>query len=177
MPTSATGHNRAGFTLVELLVAMAVIGLATAVAVITWPREDGAARQTAERLAARIKMASHQSVLTGKPHGLSLAAGGAVFMQRDRAGWRLVSAAEQPRSMQWPSGIAVALERPAAPEADRGGDGVDARAPMVVFDPLGGSDVFAVSVSAPGRRYLITAGADGQIALTRVDHEAGHAAP
>lgn len=71
--TSATGtseaapaRGQAGFTLVELVVVIAIIGLASAALVLTLPGPDDRVRAAAAKLAAQAAAARDQAILTGQ---------------------------------------------------------------------------------------------------------------
>lgn len=65
MRISATGAEW-GFTLVELLVVMAIIALAGAAVVLAMPDPRGDLRQGAERFAARVSAARDRAVIEGR---------------------------------------------------------------------------------------------------------------
>ena len=79
--TSATGISdsrraQAGFTLVELVVAIVIIGIAAAAIVLTLPGNGDAARRSAVRLAAHASAARDAAILSGRPLLLTTTADG-----------------------------------------------------------------------------------------------------
>jgi general secretion pathway protein H len=105
--TSAPGTSEAGFTLVELVVAIAIIGISAAAIVLSLPGNGDAARQSAQRLAAHASAARDAAILTGRP----------VTFTTGAAGWQ---AGDQP-PVRLPAGQSLAQE-PAGP---------------ILFDPTG----------------------------------------
>lgn len=117
MPTSATGADRRGhrparpngFTLVELMVVLVTLGLATAAVVIAIP--DPAARlgDEADSFAARLVTARDLAVVGGHDIAVRIDAQGYDFSRRDDERWQAITAkALQPR--RWGTGV-VALNR------------------------------------------------------------------
>ena len=109
MPTLAIGNKRAprdaGFSLVEAMTALLVVGLLVGAAVLAAPGADHKTRQEAERLAARIAAASDESVLTNRPvalvvtqNGYALRAGGRR-LDRGRP-WRAAGLSRLARSQR-----------------------------------------------------------------------------
>jgi general secretion pathway protein H len=78
--TSATGTSEGGFTLVELVVVMAIIGITSAALVLTLPGPETQVRAAAVKLAAQAVAARDMAILTGQstafappaPDGLTL---------------------------------------------------------------------------------------------------------
>ena len=68
--TSATGTSEArpdsGFTLVELVVVMAIIGITSAALVLTLPGSDARVRGAAQKLAAQAAAARDMAILAGQ---------------------------------------------------------------------------------------------------------------
>ena len=86
----APNHRRpaeAGFTLVELLVVLAVMGLLAGAAVWRWPAGSGASRSEAVQLATRIAAARDQAIISGRPLGLIVDSTGYRFERRRRSEW------------------------------------------------------------------------------------------
>lgn len=114
MPISATGakavrtpsKRRDGFTLVELMVVLVIIGLASAAVVTAIP--DGRARITddADAFAARLVAARDLSVVAGTDVAVAIDTIGYSFVRRSGAGWQPAPGrALEPR--RWADGTAV----------------------------------------------------------------------
>ncbi|WP_310475125.1 prepilin-type N-terminal cleavage/methylation domain-containing protein [Sandarakinorhabdus sp.] len=64
--TSATGTSESGFTLVELVVVMAIVGITSAALVLTLPGPDDRVRSAAVKLAAQAAATRDMAILTGQ---------------------------------------------------------------------------------------------------------------
>lgn len=109
--TSATGISDrrpdAGFTLVELMVAIVIIGIAAAAIVLTLPGNGDDVRRSAVRLAAHASAARDAAILTGRP----------VLFTPGAQGWQAGTAPP----MRLPASQSLSAE-PAGP---------------IIFDPTG----------------------------------------
>jgi general secretion pathway protein H len=110
MPTSPVGNSDRGFTLIELMVVVTLIGLASAVAVLANPDPRGRLLDEAERFAARTRAAQHQAIIAAAPVSVWITAGGYGFDQRRGGAWTPI--AEKPlRVERWSKGTRA--DRPA----------------------------------------------------------------
>lgn len=92
MPTSAAGNNRtAGFTLVELMIVIALVALASAAVVLALPDPRGRLRDDAERFAARVRAAHDLAVVEGRSVSVWVSDGGYGFDRREAGAWVPVS--------------------------------------------------------------------------------------
>ena len=145
MPTSATGNPpRNGFTLVELLIVLAIIGLMSAVVVLSIPDPRGSLVQEAERFAARAKAAQERAVMDARATSVRVTGAGYGFDERQRSQWRAMGP-----NQQWTEGTAVAL----------GGEG----AARIVFDSTGAAEPARVVLSREGEQVTVDIRHDGSI--------------
>ena len=152
MPTSATGNSRVaspnGFTLVELLVVLVVIGLASAAVMLTLPDDRGGLRVEAERLAARVHAARDEAIVQAKPVALIIDSSGYGFERYRRGEWRPITEPPFDRR-EWPENMLVRIEGAA--------DG------RVAFDEMGISDGAIVTLNRGEDQVRIGIGSDGKI--------------
>jgi general secretion pathway protein H len=108
MPTSDPGSNERGFTLVELMVVVTVIALASAIAVLAMPDPRGRVFDEAARFATRSKAARDVAIVEGTPVSLWITAGGYGFDRRAGQVWTPIS--DKPfRLERWRDGTRAAI--------------------------------------------------------------------
>ena len=113
----------AGFTLVELMVVLAVVGLLGAVVLLTAPAPDAALRRDAETLATRLAQAQQEAILSTRALRVQADAGGYRFLVARSGGWQPLSGPPfEPAT--WAPGITPVLD---------GGD----QPVWFAFDPIG----------------------------------------
>ena len=77
-----------GFTLVELMVVLVIIGLAAAAVMLSLPEAGGSLAGEADRLAARTKAARDTAILESRPVALQIGRGGYDVARRENDVWR-----------------------------------------------------------------------------------------
>lgn len=137
-----------GFTLVELLVVVAIIGLMSAAVVLAMPDPRGSLVAEAERFAARAKAAQDAAVIGARPVAIRVTQAGYGFDQRSDGGWRPLD--RKPFVDQaWAEGARALV--PA------GG------ATRLVFDPTGIAEPATLSLARDDERVTISLRYDGKI--------------
>ena len=147
MPISAIGNNRTtGFTLIELMVVLTVLGFATATVLFTMPDPRGDLRAESERFAARANAAQSAAIIEGHAIALVVRSDGYEFRQWRRGRWIAID--EPPlRNARWQKGTTVRVTDPG----------------RTVFDTLGGSEPLNVALSRDEERSMVRIGDDGMI--------------
>src|SRR3954469_4649343 len=74
-----------GFTLVELMVVLVIIGLASAAVILTLPERGGSLGAEAERFAARAKAARDHAILESRAASVAVGPGGYDVTRRGEA--------------------------------------------------------------------------------------------
>jgi general secretion pathway protein H len=149
--TSATGTfsasaREAGFTLVELVVAIAIIGIASAAILLAMPGPAEAVQREAARVAARAVAARDLAILTG--HGVELVTAPAGWMLQTTPPLPAAAAAPGLARLQLADGIRLDCD-PAGP---------------IRFDATGLATPAQLTLSGPGgHRARVTIDAAGQI--------------
>src|SRR3546814_5097889 len=94
IPANSDHAPQSGFTLVELLVVVAIIGFVSAAVVLAMPDPRGRVIDDADRFAALVAAASDEAVTTARPMGVWVSPSGYGFLRRragDRKGTRSAS--------------------------------------------------------------------------------------
>ena len=108
-PVFRVRHAR-GFTLVELMVTLVLIGLLGTVVALSAPAMVPPQRRAAEALARHLAAARDEALLSGNAVRLRLDATGYRFERRDFGDWRPID--EAPLApVPWPAGVTPQLAR------------------------------------------------------------------
>ena len=154
-----------GFTLVETLVVLVIIGLVTGVAVLTLPGKEASLRDDALRLAARATLAAQDSIFSGAPTGLHVTGAGYSFYRMKAGTWQEVADDRVFSPVIWREGVAAALSR-------EGGARITSKmlivtTPEVVFDPTGLATRFTLTLAENGERFVVDGSATGRMVVER----------
>ena len=79
---------RNGFTLIELMVVLVILGLATAAVMLSLPESGGSLAGEADRFAARAKAARDTAILESRAVALQIGRGGYEVARREGGVWR-----------------------------------------------------------------------------------------
>ena len=154
MPISAAGNSRSrpserGFTLVELMIVVTIIALASAAVVLALPDPRGRLIDDAEKFAARARAAHDSAIIEGRSVSIWVSSEGYGFDRRSAGAWQPIS--EKPlRVARWAVDV-----RPVIASA-QGRDRVIfdstglANAPMDVQLRRGGDVAATVRIGADG---------------------------
>ncbi len=133
-----------GFTLVELMVVLVILGLASAAVVLAMPESGGSVQAEAERFAARARAAQERAIMDNRPLAVRLDSNGYAFDWREGGEWR-------------PIGRKPFLAQPWNEGTEARVDGGSAR---IVFDATGFADPLALTL-ARGREQVAVEIVDG----------------
>jgi general secretion pathway protein H len=131
-----------GFTLVELMVVLVIIGLASAAVLLTLPERGGSLVAEAERFAARTKAARDNAILDSRAASIAIGAGGYEVTRRSEAA-----------HYDWVAGT--------EPLLSGGRDG------RIRCGPTGLADPARIELRRNGRLVAILVGEDGNVRIQR----------
>ncbi|RYD81983.1 MAG: type II secretion system protein GspH [Sphingomonadales bacterium] len=149
MPISATGNER-GFTLIELIIVLAIIAVGATAVMLSLPGPERTLRDSSERLAAQAAALRDEAVMASQPMAIRIAAGGYGFERYDGQAW--IAETDKPfRAVSLPEGMTVT----AIPSGEQ----------RIRFDTTGLADPVVLSLGYKGLRQTVTVDAGGDVAL------------
>ncbi len=149
---SPNGENRLianGFTLIELMVVLTIIGFISAAVMLAMPDPRGRVVEDADRFAARVAAARDEAVVTARPMGVWVSASGYGFQRRDGGQW--VPLEDKPFvTANWKSGTRALV-------------GKDGRQ-QIGFDGTGlPTDAMTVTLAREAERISVTVDMAGKV--------------
>ena len=157
MPISAAGRARIvrpcpkrtartnGFTLVELMVVLVILGLASASVVLAMPDPGGGLVGEGQRFAARARAAQERAIMDNRAFALRFGAGGYGFERSQAGEWHVLE--ERPfATARWSEGVAVAPGRG-----------------RIVFDSTGFTEPARVVLTRGREQVTVDIGQGGEI--------------
>ncbi len=166
--SQSTGTSR-GFTLIELVMSLFIIGLVTGAVVWTLPGEKTAAHEEASRFAARLNVAIDESVLSGESVGVAGGVQSYAFYRYRRGNWILIDDIDQLRPRTLSQRVQFSSGANAFQELSSERDRADVlNIPSLVFSPIGAPPNFSISITDGIAQASVSSSRLGQIEVTYV---------
>lgn len=171
--------GEAGFSLVEVMAAMMLMGLGAALIILTLPQGDDELAAAAKGFAATAERASQQAVISGAAFGFRITPDGYSVVRRRRGAWTPIGA-EGLAGISWPDDIGVLLEEPAPPKTDRRSTfdrlTLSRRVaesagppPQIQFDATGAMTPFRVAFTGRDGEYVVFGQPNGAVRVETRD--------
>lgn len=156
---SAPASKEAGFSLVETMVTLAIVGLMAAAVSMAMLGRPEPVRVEAERLYVRFEAARESALVSGEVIGFVPEAGGTGyrFLHFRDGAWRDLADHPALAPYDLPEGLYVFASGGAPDESG-------AQAPLIWFDPTGFDQPFSLLLQGPAREIRIVR--DGQTELS-----------
>ncbi|WP_407352262.1 GspH/FimT family pseudopilin [Luteimonas sp. R10] len=151
-----------GFTLVELMVVLAIVGLLGAAVLLTAPARGSALAADADAFAARLLRAQQEAILGTRAIRVRADAQGYAFSVQRFEGWQPLADAPF-RPAAWSDGV--------GPELPRGQEAIEFR-----FDPIGTAEPVQIVLRQDQRRAQVTVDATGGVAVAMMPGGGGRVA-
>ncbi|MEL6753318.1 MAG: type II secretion system minor pseudopilin GspH [Pseudomonadota bacterium] len=153
-PAASIRTSDAGFSMVELMVVVFIIGLVASFIVLSAPAPRDELEQEAQRVSALLQQAADEALVSGQPYGIRLE-GRTLQVVRLNAGvWQGVTGAQIALS----SDHALNLVSETDPVA---GDS----APAIWFDPSGMAQPATMELSDTRDRLALSVSVSGEVTL------------
>lgn len=166
-PANLTFRARAaerGLTLVELLVGLAIAGLAAGAVILTLPASPDTLEREGVRLAAKLRAASDLAILSGQSIGVSITPAGYRFHRMEGGTWRAFGSGSPLTPADWPDAVRAELETGGMLVAEAAGE---ENQPDLRFEPVAMATPFTLRLLGWGERFAITGDGAGHIRLMR----------
>jgi general secretion pathway protein H len=165
------GRER-GLTLVELLVVMVILGLASSLVLLNAPPSRAVVERDALRFASSVKIALDEMVMTGATYRLVVDATGYGFERYVRGEWVTEGIDRAFQRAEFDNGVTATVEIADAALAnaralgdDPPTEGEDDEPKIIRLDPIGPPATFTLRLLSAQGAYLVSLGADGAIAV------------
>ncbi len=175
-------HKEQGFSLIELLSVVIILGLVGVVVVLSVPPARPSGEQAALQIAAKLNAAQNLAVMRGEVIGVSLQDSELQFLRYRTPQWRAI---EDPRGsvkgLVLPAGLSLELKLTAqAPKGMIGSitDNADtdsfltsgedeAASPDFLFLPTGEIPQFSISIHQGAKQWQVVSNEVGTIAMQK----------
>lgn len=150
--SAAPRISQAGFTLVEMMTVLVIIGLMSSAVILTLPQNKPAIDTQSETLLRGVNVMAQSSLISGTPSALGLSENQYAFMEYIDGEW------EAPVSIDFTNGVRAVLQK----------DGADIKLsddiqPLIMFEANGLSTPFSLTLSDSENTATLRSVGDGRV--------------
>lgn len=157
----ATADKDAGFTLVEILCVLALLGLTAGLVVLNLPKPAPPFKAEVTGVTTLLNLAARESIIDGKSRGVDFTTGGIEILRYDGE-W----VAEQDHVFSHVSGLGLIVEQQDIDVADRTRSKEKEEEdfpPLIYFDATGNVTPFTLSLNGRDESFTLAPDARGRI--------------
>lgn len=147
--------NDEGFTLIEVMVALGVMALLSALVMLSAPGPERRMQASVERFVSAVRHAADDAIITNQALRLSVNDAGYRFERRTRSGWLALADGDPLGFRGWPAQTTVDVRSAADAGAGR----------FAFFDPVGAVTPAALELIHAGRRWRLQLGPTGTVGV------------
>ncbi|MEP1229385.1 MAG: GspH/FimT family pseudopilin [Litorimonas sp.] len=149
-----SGRKDAGFTLIEMMMVLLIIGVMSTAVLLTIPDRKPAAQEFSEKLVRDLNLAAQNSLLSGQPAGFGLTRDGYVIYAYADEAWA------QSDAKNWPDNVSIRFEKD-----NRRLELPREALPLIIFEPTGQSGIFRLTLRDGEQSFDLHSVGDGRIKI------------
>lgn len=161
-------HSESGFTLVEILCVLVLLGLTAGLVVLNLPKPPPPFKTEVAGAASLMNLAARESVIDGKTRGLEITSSGLEILKYDGE-W----VSEGHRDFNYVYGLELTVERQSIDLTDRTRKKEKANketseselTPLIYFDATGNVTPFTISVQGEEETFTLAPNPRGRIIM------------
>lgn len=154
---TASRVKQAGFTLVEVMMSMMIIGLMTGMVVLNLPEADDSWETQGRVIASKLKIASQSAMIANHTIGIRFSKNGYRIVRFVGGEWRTIEIFDFPAEVP----LTLALVRNGAEIDLKAAE--KAKLPVIRYDPTGLATPFDLTIDGYGRTMRFEGAADGSV--------------
>lgn len=147
-PSRASARGEDGFSLMEVMVTLFIVGMASAIVVMTAPPATTSLDREADRLAARLANARDLALIENRAVLIDITEQGYSQKIRSFGGW--IAPANTPHQSSWETGTSITLRTGRLPAA-------------IMFDGIGLTEPTTLTLIRDGRTETIAIDGAGNV--------------
>lgn len=147
------GRNARGFSLIEIMVVLVIVGLLASTVVLTLPDGKAATSEQVNRFAARVAMVAQESIVTNTTMGLAISGEGYAFYKYKDGRWSELKNDRVFGRENWNAAATISIERDGG-RLTRATENAPF-SPAIRFESTGLSTPFSLSFSAGDEKYRV----------------------